>query len=79
MDEYTADDLADDSDEEKRIEKAERPTERKAGKRHKKRNLQTGYDKPHGGPSQAPMLVNQSQVMGMPVVSAPLSQSRPLQ
>ena len=36
VDEYTADDLAEDSDDEKRIEKAERAAERKAEKRRKK-------------------------------------------
>ena len=76
VDEYTADDLAEDSEDEKRIEKAERAAERKAGKRRKKRNLQTGYAKPRGGTSRAPTSVNQSQLAGMPVVSAPLGQSR---
>ena len=37
VDEYTADDLAEDSEDEKRIEKAERAAERKAGKKRKRR------------------------------------------
>ncbi len=37
MTEYTADELADDSDDEKRLEKAKKAAERKPGKRKKKR------------------------------------------
>ena len=50
VDEYTADNLADDSDDERRIEKAKRAAERKAGKQRKKRSSQAGQAKSHGGP-----------------------------
>ncbi len=51
VDEYTADDLAEGSDDEKRIEKAERAAERKAGKRRKKRSADAAAmaAKPRGG------------------------------
>ena len=49
VDEYTC--MADDSDDERRIEKAERAAERKAGKQSKKCSLQAGQAKFHGGPA----------------------------
>ena len=73
VDEYTADDLAEDSDDEKRIEKAERAAERKAGKRRKKRGA-TAL-KSRGGPPRFPMSA-QPPATGMPVAVAPYSQPR---
>ena len=48
VEEYTADNLAENSDDERRIEKAERAAERKAGKRRKKRAAETPANKPRG-------------------------------
>ena len=52
VDEYTADDLADDSNDEHRIEKAERVAERKAGKQRKERCSQAGQAKFRGAQLQ---------------------------
>ena len=41
VDEYTADDLAEDSEDQKRIDKAERAAEQKAGKKRKRRMADT--------------------------------------
>ena len=73
VDEYTVDDLAEYSDDEKRIEKAERVAERKAGKRRKKRG--TGAVKSRGGSPHFPVAV-QPPVMRMPVTAAPYNQPR---
>ena len=48
VEEYTADYLAENSDDERRIEKAERAAERKAGKRRKRRATEIPATKPHG-------------------------------
>ena len=73
VDEYTADDLADDSDDEKRIEWAEKAVERKAEKRRKKRGQVPG--EPRGGQPRFSS-ATQAQVMGMPVPSVPVNQPR---
>ena len=53
MDEHTADDLVEDSDDEKRIEKAEKAADqRKAGKQWKKHGAASV--KSHGSPSHFP-------------------------
>ena len=70
VDEYTADDLADD---EKRIERAEKAAERKAEKRRKKHGQASG--KSRGGPPRFPPAA-QAQVTGMSVPSVLLSQPR---
>ena len=61
MDEYTADDLADDSDDEKQIKKAERAAERKVGKRRKERGA--AASKSRGGPLLFPMLGQSQQLV----------------
>ena len=52
VDKYTADDLADGSEDEKKIEKAERAAERKVGKRRKKRTAEAAAGKPRGVPAR---------------------------
>ena len=69
VDEYTADD----SDDEKRIERAEKAAEKKAEKRRKKRGQVPG--KARSGPPRFPS-ATQAQVMGMPVPAVPVSQPR---
>ena len=49
VDVYTADDLADGSEDEKKIERADRAAERKVGKRHKKRTAEAAAGKPRRG------------------------------
>lgn len=57
--EYVADELADDSDDEKRMLKAEKAAERKASKR--KRNTNTKYVKGYGSSFKNPSMPNQPQ------------------
>ena len=72
VDEYTADDLADDSDDEPQIEKAERAAERKAWKRRRKCSSQTGQAKFHGSP-----VAGMQQPAGvMPAAAAPFTQTK---
>ena len=70
VDEYTADDLADDSDDERRIEKAER----KAGKRRKQRQPQAPGTR--AGPARFPDAGTQIPVPGMPMEAPPFGQMR---
>ena len=72
--EYTADDLAKDSDDKRRIEKAERAAERKAGKRRKKRCPHAPG--PCGGLARFPAAGIQTAVSGMPTAAPPFSQAR---
>ena len=71
--EYTAGDLADDSDVEKKIEKAERAAETKAGKQRKKRGAASVRFR--GSPSCFPAAV-QSPVMGLLVMAGSFDQPR---
>lgn len=73
VDEYTADDLAEESNDEKRIEKAERAAERKAGKCRKKRGAAPA--KPRGGSSCFAMAV-QPSVAGTPAAMPLYGQPR---
>ena len=70
VDEYTVTNLANNSDNERWIEKAERAADRKAGKRHKKRSSQACQAKSRGGPPAG----MQHSTVGTPVVMAPLTQ-----
>ena len=57
VEEHTADDLAVDSDDERRIEKVERAAEHKAGKRHKRHATEAAATKPcvqQRGPTMPP-------------------------
>ena len=49
VEEYTAYNLAVDSDEERRLEKAERAADRKAAKQRKKRSAESVSARPRGG------------------------------
>ena len=73
MDEYKMDDLAEDSEDEKRIENAERAVERKAGNRRKKHS--TGAVKSRGGTPHFPVAA-QPPVLGIPGATAPYNQPR---
>ena len=72
VDEYTADDLADDSDDERRIEKVERAAERKAGKRRKQRQAPGT----RASPARFPDAGTQTAVPGMSREAPPFSQTR---
>ena len=78
--EYTADELADDSGEEKRIERAEKEAERKAGKRKKKWVEQQGDSKkpPRHWPAPPPMLGAAGSQANSQVVRLPPAAPRPL-
>ena len=71
--EYTADELAEDSDDEKRLEKAERAAERKAAKRRKAPERRP---KPYGRPQQGQPLPSTGPVTTALIPGA--SQKRPL-
>ena len=70
--EYTADELAEDSDNEKRLEKAEKPAERKASK--KKLHVPDHHSKRH---TQKPILPQQQQ-MPLEALTQALPPRRPL-
>ena len=78
--EYTADELADDSGDEKRIERAEKEAERKAGKRKKKRAEQQGGGKkpPRHWPTPPPPLSAAGQQPGHETAAGCSATSRPL-
>ena len=73
VEEYMVDDLAENSHDEKRIEKAERAAELKAAKRRKKRSANSALSRPRGGqPRYA--VGGTSPTLGTSAHTAPLLQ-----